>query len=335
MGSVCSPGPFSEKRTSEPESKLPTFKDVGVSFECVKMLYSAEGTDKIEAMVYLNFEKLPARDGDIDFDGSISVQLPDGRTVKLEHGSSTGWNINNEWSDYSVNYSGSIPVTELGLASGSELKLMMKDLYDMAGRQIAEGYYEKTFTVEYNEPEKPGEDESDNSADEDISGDFTSSHGQSILNSAAISGWTDEDGEHEFDKSNATVYDEPVARTKSGFDGMDFELAALVRAEDRYYAPVVNITCAKRDEILLTKDTDTSLGVENEFVLRTADGREIKAMGQGYMFKGTSWLILTPTFDVSEYGLKRGDRVTLVLTKLIAGNGTVIAEGEFETSFEL
>ena len=319
-----------EKRTSEPESKLPTFEDVGVSFECVKMLYSAEGTDKIEAMVYLNFEKLPARDSDIDFDGSISVQLPDGRTVKLEHGSSTGWNINNEWSDYSVTYSGSIPVTELGLENGSEVKLIVQDLYSMAQVKLAEGRFEKTFKISYDE-----KDDKPAPADEDIIADFTSSHGQSILYSAAISGWTDEDGEHEFDKSKATVYDEPAARTKSGFEGMDFELAALAKAEDRYYAPVVNITCEKRDEILLTKDTDTSLGVENEFVLRTADGREIKAMGQGYMSKGTSWLILTPTFDVSEYGLKPGDKVTLVLTKLIAGNGTVIAEGEFTTELVL
>ena len=323
-----------EDSGSDPAPEIKNIDDLGITLQGVKIQIDGKDMSKLKALVYVDFNGLTGDPDDIDFDRAFTVKLPDGREISFEEGSTIG-GTRDENGNSLMTYTGALPLTDLGIASGSELKLMMKDLYDMAGRQIAEGYYEKTFTVEYNEPEKPGEDESDNSADADISGDFTSSHGQSILNSAAISGWTDEDGEHEFDKSNATIFDEPAARTKSGFDGMDFELAALVRAEDRYYAPVVNITCAKRDEILLTKDIDTSLGVENEFVLRTADGREIKAMGQGYMFKGTSWLILTPTFDVSEYGLKRGDRVTLVLTKLIAGNGTVIAEGEFETSFEL
>ena len=280
----------------------------------LKMHYGKDMNDHI-AEISLIVEELQ---GDIDFDRTVSVVLPNGNKVGLELGSVRvlGDKPENNINYQSV-YTGLLPLTKLGVGNGDVIKLTVDDLYDKNGTKLAEGHYEKEISIELP--------------------DSNSYHSyQQLLDEAVIPGWTDESGEHQFDKSGAKLYDGSGNMTQSGFEGMSIGKVAEVSAEGRYYAPVIEIICDRdadgqptRDSLFLSTEPDKALSVTNKIYLKSADGKQISPLGEGWKASGKDAMICAPTFDVSELGLKPGDKATLVISHLLTGGGDTIAQGEF------
>ena len=254
--------------------------------------------------------------GDIDFGRTVSVVLPNGNKVGLENTevSVVGDKPENNVI-YQTQYRGCLPLTELGIGSGDTVRLTVDDLYDKNGTKLAEGHYEKEIAIDLP--------------------DGGSSY-QQLLDEAIIPGWGDDNGEHQFDKSGAKLYDGSGNMTQSGFEGMSIEKVAEVSAEGRYYAPVIEIICDRdadgqptRDSLFLSTEPDKALSVTNKIYLKLADGRQISPLGEGWKASGKDTMICAPTFDVSELGLKPGDKATLVISHLLTGGGDTIAQGEF------
>ena len=270
---------------------------------------------------------------DFDFGRTVTVQLPDGSKVNLENGrvQTMGYLPENNVGA-SAAYTASLPISELGIGSGSTLTLMIDDLYDKSGNKIAEGHYEHDFTVSY-----PKDDDSSDS----ILPGFDSNLSRAYLKKAVLYNWEDGDGNQVLDKSKAEYFDVYPARTKGGFEGIDLGVAAVVRGTaqengiSRYLAPVIILQCEDRDGTFLSTDTDKALSVENEIYLKTEDGKVIRSEGEGWIADGTSNLICAPTFDLKDSGLKSGDKVMLYVQKLLSGAGDTLAEGEFITELTL
>ncbi|MBQ7186495.1 MAG: hypothetical protein IJR91_02560 [Ruminococcus sp.] len=297
-----------------PESNAPAAVEELIIGPVLKMHHGKDMNDHI-AVINLIVEELQ---GDIDFDRTVAAVLPDGNRVGLENtevsvlGDKPENNIN-----YQSVYTGVIPLTKLGVGDGDVIKLTVDDLYDKNGTKLAEGHYEKEITI--NLP------------------DSNSSHSyQQLLDEAVIPGWTDESGEHQFDKSGAKLYDGRGNMTQRGFEGMSIEKVAEVSAEGRYYVPVIGIFCDRdadgqptRDSLFLSTEPDKALSVTNKIYLKSADGKQISPLGEGWKASGKDTMICAPTFDVSELGLKSGDKATLVISHLLTGGGDTIAQGEF------